>query len=383
MSSSHHPSEQTPTGEFQRQEDAFRDWISSDGSTAYPATAGRYQRFLNAILPSFPSACGLTIERRQPQLFRVSQQFFDLMGVDAPVVTDGILIPWEVEGTCGTIWIMSHEKVEAFDAEDSRIMELLADFAAMAIRQDQQQKKLMEQANAAAAAAMANQLAHQINNPLQSTTGALYLAFGVVCGILEAQRSGKGQIVDAAMTDGASSLMAMFYGMSAGGAWKDARGSNLLDGAAHFYDTYETKDGKHIALGSIEPQFYKELIEKTGIDDPAFAAQMDCNAWPSLTEKLAAVIKTRTRDEWDAIMLGSDVCYAPVLSLAEAPKHPHNVARKTFVEVGGIVQPAPAPRFSRTEPEVKGPPEGSSPEALKAWGFSDADVAKLQSAGAI
>jgi alpha-methylacyl-CoA racemase len=213
--------------------------------------------------------------------------------------------------------------------------------------------------------------------------GALYLAFGVVCGILEAQRSGKGQIVDAAMTDGASSLMAMFYGMNAMGAWKDARGQNLLDGAAHFYDTYETKDGKHIALGSIEPQFYKELIEKAGITDAAFAAQMDRNAWPALTEKLAAVIKTKTRDEWDAIMLGSDVCYAPVLSLAEAPKHPHNVARKTFVEVGGVVQPAPAPRFSRTAPEVQGPPEGSSPDALKAWGFSDADVAKLQSAGAI
>jgi alpha-methylacyl-CoA racemase len=213
--------------------------------------------------------------------------------------------------------------------------------------------------------------------------GALYLAFGVVCGILEAQRSGKGQIVDAAMTDGASSLMAMFYGMNAMGVWKDGRGQNLLDGAAHFYDTYETKDGKHIALGSIEPQFYKELIEKTGIADAAFAAQMDRNAWPSLTEKLAAVIKTKTRDEWDAIMLGSDVCYAPVLSLAEAPKHPHNAARKTFVEVGGVVQPAPAPRFSRTEPQVQGPPEGSSPDALKAWGFSDTDVAKLQSAGAI
>jgi hypothetical protein len=149
-----------------------------NGETSYRwvATAGQYERFLNAILPSFPSACGLTIERRQPQLFRVSQQFFDQMGVDAPVVTDGILIPWEVQNICGTIWIMSHQKTEAFDTDDSRLMELLADFAAMAIRQDQQQKKLMEQANAAAAAAMANQLAHQINNPLQSMTSALYLA---------------------------------------------------------------------------------------------------------------------------------------------------------------------------------------------------------------
>jgi alpha-methylacyl-CoA racemase len=214
--------------------------------------------------------------------------------------------------------------------------------------------------------------------------GALYLAFGVVCGLVEAQKSGKGQVVDTAMTDGASSLMAMFYGMSAMGMWADQRGSNLLDSAAHFYDTYETKDGKYIALGSIEPQFYRELIEKTGITDEAFAAQMDRKAWPSLKEKLATVIKTKTRDEWDKIMLGSDVCYAPVLSLAEAPKHPHNVARKTFVEVDGVVQPAPAPRFSRTVPEVQGPPEGANNDvALKAWGFSEGDIAKLSQAGAI
>ncbi|HJW41020.1 MAG TPA: CaiB/BaiF CoA-transferase family protein [Rhizomicrobium sp.] len=214
--------------------------------------------------------------------------------------------------------------------------------------------------------------------------GALYLAFGVVCGILEARGSGKGQVVDTAMTDGAASLMAMFYGMSAMGMWKDERGANLLDSGAHFYDTYETKDGRYIALGSIEPQFYKELIEKTGISDPAFGAQMDRSAWPSLKEKLAAVIATKTRDEWDTIMLGSDVCYAPVLSLSEAPKHPHNVARQTFVDVGGVVQPAPAPRFSRTAPQVQGPPEGADNDAaLKAWGFSADEVSKLQTAGAI
>ena len=186
------------------------------------------------------------------------------------------------------------------------------------------------------------------------------------------------------MTDSAASLMSMFYGMSAMGMWKGERGANLLDGGAHFYDTYETKDGKYIALGSIEPQFYKELLEKAGIADAAFAAQMDRSAWPSLKTKLEAVIKTKTRDEWDAIMLGSDVCYAPVLSLSEAPKHPHNVARQTFVEVGGVVQPAPAPRFSRTVPAVQGPPEGATNEAsLKAWGFSDGDVAALTAAGAI
>jgi alpha-methylacyl-CoA racemase len=214
--------------------------------------------------------------------------------------------------------------------------------------------------------------------------GALYLALGVVCGIVEAQKSGKGQVVDAAMTDGAASLMTMFYGMTAMGIWKDERGSNMLDGGAHFYDTYETRDGKYVSIGSIEPQFYKELMEKTGIDDPAFAAQMDRSAWPTLKEKLAAKIRTKTRDEWDAIMSGSDVCYAPVLSLAEAPKHPHNVARKTFVELDGVVQPAPAPRFSRTAPEVQGPPRAADNVAsLEAWGFSADEVAKLKAAGAI
>ena len=214
--------------------------------------------------------------------------------------------------------------------------------------------------------------------------GALYLAFGVVCALLEAQRSGKGQVVDAAMSDGAASLMSMFYGMTAMGMWKDERGVNLLDSGAHFYDTYETKDGKYIALGSIEPQFYKELLEKTGITDTAFTAQMDRGAWPALKEKLAAVLKTKTRDEWDAIMLGSDVCYAPVLSIAEAPKHPHNVARQTFVEVAGIVQPAPAPRFSRTVAEVQGPPRAiDNAGTLGTWGFSQDEIAALTSAGAI
>jgi len=214
--------------------------------------------------------------------------------------------------------------------------------------------------------------------------GALYLAFGIVCGLLEAKKSGRGQVVDTAMTDGAASLMAMFYGMSSMGMWADKRGSNLLDSGAHFYDTYETKDGKHIALGSIEPQFYRELVEKAGLNDPAFSAQMDRTAWPSLKEKLAAVVRMKTRDEWDAIMLGSDVCYAPVLSLAEAPRHPHNVARKTFIEIDGVTQPAPAPRFSRTVPEVQGPPQAANSEAaLEAWGFARSEIAELSRAGAI
>lgn len=214
--------------------------------------------------------------------------------------------------------------------------------------------------------------------------GALYLAFGVVCGLLEASSSGKGQIVDAAMTDGAASLMAMFYGMAASGFWQDRRGVNMLDSGAHFYDTYETKDGKWISLGSIEPQFYREMLQKTGIDDPALEAQMDRNAWPTLKQKVAAVIRTKTRDEWDRIMLGSDVCYAPVLSLSEAPRHPHNVARDTFIEIDGIVQPAPAPRFSRTVPNVQGPPQSAdSRETLAAWSFSSEEIEALETSGAI
>jgi alpha-methylacyl-CoA racemase len=214
--------------------------------------------------------------------------------------------------------------------------------------------------------------------------GALYMAFGLVCGILEARKSGKGQVVDVAMTDGAASLMAMFYGMNAGGMWADKRGVNLLDSGAHFYDTYETKDGKWIALGSIEPQFYRELLEKAGITDSAFEAQMDRSAWPVLKKKIEAVVKSKTRDEWDTIMLGSDVCYAPVLSLEEAPKHPHNVARKTFIEIDGVVQPAPAPRFSRTEPEVQRAAAGRDTKAaLTDWGFSNADVDALAKSGAV
>jgi len=214
--------------------------------------------------------------------------------------------------------------------------------------------------------------------------GALYLAFGMVCGLVEAKRSGKGQVVDAAMTDGAASLMSMFYGMNAMGMWRDERGVNLLDSGAHFYDTYETKDGKYVAIGSIEPQFYRELLQKTGITDSAFEMQMDPKGWAALKEKLTAVIKTKTRDEWDAIMLGSDVCYAPVLSLKEAPKHPHNVARETFVEIDGVVQPAPAPRFSRTPPKVQGGVTGPENDtALSAWGFSRADIDKLSQVGAI
>ncbi|MEM9741921.1 MAG: CaiB/BaiF CoA-transferase family protein [Pseudomonadota bacterium] len=178
--------------------------------------------------------------------------------------------------------------------------------------------------------------------------GGMYLAFGIVCALLEAQKSGKGQVIDAAMIDGAASLMSMFFTMAAAGVHSTDRGSNLLDGGAHFYDSYETKDGKHIALGSIEPQFYALLVEKAELDPNTFGPQMDRSQWPDLKSRLMDVFKQKSRDEWCAIMEGTDVCFAPVLSLKEAPEHPHNQAREGYLEVDGFTQPAPAPRFDRT-----------------------------------
>jgi alpha-methylacyl-CoA racemase len=216
--------------------------------------------------------------------------------------------------------------------------------------------------------------------------GALYLAFGLMAGIISARSTGKGQVVDCAMSDGAASLMAMFYGFKASGMWQEERRANMLDGGAHFYDTYQCADGKWVSIGSIEPQFYALLLEKTGIQDPAFAAQMDRRAWPDLHDKLAAVIATRTRDEWTEIMGGTDVCFAPVLDLDEAPKHPHNVARETFVEVSGVTQPAPAPRFSATPGKIQGPPPkigAHDREALLEWGFTGPEIDRLADAGAI
>ena len=207
------------------------------------------------------------------------------------------------------------------------------------------------------------------------------MAMGVCAALFEAQRSGKGQVIDCAMTDGAASLASMFYGMRAAGVWSDTRDANLLDGGAHFYDTYACKDGTWVSIGSIEPQFYALLLEKTGLGaDPAFQAQMDRAAWPSLSEKVAAVIKTRTRAEWCALMEGSDVCFAPVLSWEEATKHPHNVARETFVEVAGVVQPNVAPRFMGTPSMVQGPPPevgAHTGEALKDWGIDAALAARV------
>ncbi len=179
--------------------------------------------------------------------------------------------------------------------------------------------------------------------------GGMMLAFGILAAILSARSTGKGQTIDCAMTDGAALLSAQTYALLAAGIWRDERGVNVLDGGAHYYDTYETADGKYVSIGSIEPQFYALLRDRLGLTgDADFARQDDPAAWPRLKQRLEAIFLTRTRDEWCALMEDSDICFAPVLSLAEAPGHPHNVARGTFVEAGGVIQPAPAPRFSET-----------------------------------
>jgi len=216
--------------------------------------------------------------------------------------------------------------------------------------------------------------------------GALYLALGIVSALLETQKSGKGQVVDAAMVDGAASLMTAIYGMHASGMWTDTRGENLLDSGAPFYDVYETKDGQHVAIGSIEAKFYAELLRITGLKDEKLPQQYDRSAWPAMKERFAAVFKTKTREEWCRLMEGSEVCFAPVLSMTEAPRHPHNRERNAFVEVAGVIQPAPAPRFSRTPSKIQRAPAKAgehSEEALRDWGFSSDEVSKLSASGVI
>jgi len=215
--------------------------------------------------------------------------------------------------------------------------------------------------------------------------GALYLAFGVVCALLEAKGSGTGQVVDAAMIDGAASLMASFYGMAAAGIWSDRRGANILDSGAAYYEVYECADGRWLSVAPIEKRFRAEFFRLIGLtsgtpsgDDPA--------DWPALKELIAARIATRTCDEWCAILEGTDACVAPVLTMAEAPDHPHNRARGTFVEIDGVPQPAPAPRFSRTAPATPSPPEAAGAgtgEALAAWGVEPARIAALKAAGVV
>lgn len=202
--------------------------------------------------------------------------------------------------------------------------------------------------------------------------GSLYLAFGLLAGILHARGTGRGQVVDCAVTDGAASLMGLFYGMRAAGLWQDGREANLLDGGAHFYGTYRCADGRWVSVGPLEPQFYRLLLDKLDIDDPRFRKQMDPAHWPALRAALAERFATKTRDEWCALLEGTDACFAPVLSMAEAPSHPHNVARGTFTDLAGVVQPAPAPRFSATPGAVQRPapaPGEHMAEVLRDWGL--------------
>jgi len=216
--------------------------------------------------------------------------------------------------------------------------------------------------------------------------GGMLLAYGIVCALVERATSGKGQVVDAAMVDGSAALMAIFHGAAQSGWWKEERGTNMLDTGAHFYDTYETSDGKYISLGAIEPQFYAELLEKTGLAGEELPHQMDREQWPSMKERFEKLVKTRTRDEWCELLEGSDACFAPVLTMTEARQHPHIQARDTFVEVAGAWQAAPAPRFSRTPCEISAPPPHAgqhTDEALADWGIDATEISRLRDAKAI
>ena len=218
--------------------------------------------------------------------------------------------------------------------------------------------------------------------------GGMLMAFGLVCGLLSARSTGVGQVVDAAMVDGSATLMAMIWAFKGMGIWdSDNPGTNLLDTGAHFYDTYRCSDGKWVSIGSIEPQFYSELLRLTGLEGEDLPAQMDKTAWPQLKVRLAAIFAERTRDEWCEIMEGTDVCFAPVLTMDEAPAHPHNIERGTFIELNGVVQPAPAPRFSATPAAVERPPAHAgqhTDEILGDWlGLDAAEVESLKGSGAV
>jgi alpha-methylacyl-CoA racemase len=216
--------------------------------------------------------------------------------------------------------------------------------------------------------------------------GGMLMAFGMVAAILSAHRTGEGQVVDAAMVDGAASLMTMTYTLRASGMWNDVRGTNLLDTGAHFYEVYETSDGGFIGVGAIEARFYAELIRLLELDDVDLSAQMDRDTWPAMKERFTQVFAAKTRKEWEAIFEGSDACVAPVLSPAEAPDHPHNKFRETFIEVAGVVQPSPSPRFEGTPGSIRRPPPNPGQhgdEALAEWGLADGEVSELRRSGAI
>ena len=214
--------------------------------------------------------------------------------------------------------------------------------------------------------------------------GGMLLALGIACALLESGRSGKGQVVDAAMVEGASLLAAMFSGFLAAKSWSEERGANILDTGAPWYDVYETKDGKYVTIGAIEAKFYEELLSRLSLAGANLPGQYDRTRWPEMREKFQEAFKTRTRDEWCRVFEGSDACFAPVLTFSEARRHPHNAARKGFVEVAGVAQPAPAPRFSRTPGAVRRPPPERGEAGLAAladWGFSAAEVERLRSRG--
>ena len=216
--------------------------------------------------------------------------------------------------------------------------------------------------------------------------GGLMLAYGMVCALLEAKTSGQGQVVDAAMVDGAATLMASVYAAHQVGFWSDERGTNVLDSGSHFYEVYETADGKYITIASVEPQFYAALLERLGEDAAGLENQWDMGNWPGFKEQLATVFKQRTRDEWDSFFDGADICYAPVLSMSEVRHHPHHQARDTFLDDGEIWQPAPAPRFSRTPGEVQRPPAeigAHSNEILNQFGFGQDEIDALLQSGAV
>ena len=216
--------------------------------------------------------------------------------------------------------------------------------------------------------------------------GGMYLAFGMACALLEARNSGQGQVVDAAMVDGAASLMTAFFGMARSGFWSEERGTNMLDTGAHFYNVYETADGRYISLGPIEPQFYAELRERLGLHGPEWDHQTDRSRWPEMKMALAALVAQRTRDEWCELLEGTDTCFAPVLSMAEAPEHAHNQERGTFTQVAGVVQPGPAPRFSRTPGAIRRPPPHAgqhTDEVLAELGLHAEAIASLRASGAV
>lgn len=216
--------------------------------------------------------------------------------------------------------------------------------------------------------------------------GGMLAALGVLAALWERGQSGQGQVIDAAMVDGSALLTAMFHGMRAAGLWSDQRGTNLLDSGAPFYDCYETADGQYMAVGALEPQFFVGLVSGLGLDPAGLPMQYDPSGWPALRECLAEAFHRRTRDEWAEVFAGIDACVAPVLTMEEAVHHPHNATRGTFVEVGGIVQPGPAPRFSRTPAAVPSPPASPGEhtgQVLSLFGFGDDEIAVLRSAGAV